>query len=194
MTRRAALLLAGVLASPALAAEPARKAGPTLAQYYAARSFPGAPPGYAHRDEADYEAVPEACLSCHKRGTGGAPATPHPQLPECRHCHLFTRAKGTFRASTFAALPPPKRAGRAVPGGPPVMAHPPSALRGSCLACHGEKGQLEALRTPHPERTACEQCHVPQRTPLAWQPPPLDRALAEKAPSGGDPSAAQPGR
>lgn len=192
---RVALLLTGGLVSGAFAAEPARRAGPAPAQYYAARAFPGAPPRYAHRDEGDYDAEHDACLSCHKRGTDGAPVTPHPRLPECRHCHLFARAKGTFRANVFAALPPPPlRVGRALPGGPPVMAHPPSALRGSCLACHGEKGQLEALRTPHPERTACEQCHVPQRTPLAWQPPPLDRASSEKAPSGGDPSAAQPGR
>ena len=30
-----------------------------------------------------------------------------------------------------------------------------------CLSCHGDEGLTEALRTTHPERINCEQCHVP---------------------------------
>lgn len=33
-------------------------------------------------------------------------------------------------------------------------------LRSDCLSCHGPPG-LVGLRTPHPDRQACVQCHAP---------------------------------
>jgi cytochrome c-type protein NapB len=59
-----------------------------------------------------------------------------------------------------------RRAQRAYDGAPPVVPHAVRALqRQDCLNCHRNGLRLpEALapRTPHPEWTACLQCHVEQ--------------------------------
>ena len=168
----AVLALALLLRAAAHAEAPAPAEKPkTLADYYRARAYPGAPPPYTHKDEGDFDAEPDACLSCHKRGSSGAPVTPHAGVPECRHCHVRAKAPGTFRDTTFAPAPAPKLRARALPGAPPPMGHLPSALRGNCLACHGAKAGVAALKSSHPERTTCQQCHVPQRTTETWPPP-----------------------
>lgn len=56
---------------------------------------------------------------------------------------------------------------RAYDGAPPVIPHAVRSLgRQDCLNCHREGMDLQgggiAARTPHPERTACRQCHVEQ--------------------------------
>jgi len=33
-------------------------------------------------------------------------------------------------------------------------------MREDCMSCHGPQG-LFGLRTPHPDRPSCLQCHVP---------------------------------
>jgi cytochrome c-type protein NapB len=33
-------------------------------------------------------------------------------------------------------------------------------MRDDCMSCHGPQG-LFGLRTPHPDRQSCLQCHVP---------------------------------
>lgn len=30
----------------------------------------------------------ETCLACHRNGDNDAPKTPHPQLVDCRQCHI----------------------------------------------------------------------------------------------------------
>lgn len=61
---------------------------------------------------------------------------------------------------------------RAYAGAPPVIPHRmlnPQAWGGSsCLACHADGGYTPEFKamapvTPHPELTACVQCHVPQQ-------------------------------
>ena len=63
-----------------------------------------------------------------------------------------------------------RRGTRAYAGAPPTIPHAVEALgRGNCLACHRtgleitfrDIGTLRAPATPHPYRTACQQCHVP---------------------------------
>lgn len=58
---------------------------------------------------------------------------------------------------------------RAYPGAPPAIPHQVRELkRTNCLSCH-EKGGITgtgevAPKTPHPQRTSCQQCHVVQVT------------------------------
>ncbi len=40
-------------------------------------------------------------------------------------------------------------------------------LRGNCLACHGGPAAVAEIRTAHPERANCRQCHVPADAPAA---------------------------
>ena len=49
------------------------------------------------------------------------------------------------------------------PLAPPVMPHS-AFMRENCLACHSGPAAREEIRTPHPERPRCGQCHVQQVT------------------------------
>lgn len=50
----------------------------------------GNPPAIPHPvAEADGG---QECLGCHLDGEGGAPQTPHPQLVDCRQCHIAPEA------------------------------------------------------------------------------------------------------
>ena len=48
---------------------------------------------------------------------------------------------------------------RFLPDAPPVMPHP-RWMHETCASCHGTLGP-QGLRTTHPERQNCEQCHAP---------------------------------
>jgi cytochrome c-type protein NapB len=48
---------------------------------------------------------------------------------------------------------------RAYTGAPPEIPHS-TWMRETCLACHGGTG-AEGLRTRHPQRQSCTQCHAP---------------------------------
>jgi cytochrome c-type protein NapB len=37
-------------------------------------------------------------------------------------------------------------------------------MRENCAACHTGPAAREEIRTSHPERTRCRQCHVPVTT------------------------------
>ncbi len=59
---------------------------------------------------------------------------------------------------------------RAYDGAPPIIPHGVASLgRQSCLSCHATGAAVSADHrrrapvTPHPERLACTQCHVPRR-------------------------------
>lgn len=160
-----ALLVCLVLAAPlARAGEPPR----TLARFYSLRAYAGAPPVYTHEQEGDVGWAGDACLSCHKRGSSGAPVTPHPWFGECRMCHVHQKTTTLFRPTDWVSVPPPARGKRALPSSPPVAAHPPGTFRQKCVVCHTGKSGVKELSSPHPERGACMQCHVPQRTEEEW--------------------------
>jgi nitrate reductase (cytochrome), electron transfer subunit len=63
-------------------------------------------------------------------------------------------------------------------GAPPVIPHVVEDADGAkmaCLTCHAEGGWTAELKrhtplTPHPEQTACRQCHVPAADPALFQP------------------------
>ena len=146
----------------AMPAEPNRRR--TLAVFYARRAYPGAPPVIPHPvDERD--AFGKACLACH--GSGGwvprleafAPVTPHPELVSCRQCHVPQATAPAFKASGWHVPAPPALVGPAMPGSPPPIPHA-LQMRENCRACHGGPGAVAELRSTHPERVTCRQCHA----------------------------------
>jgi nitrate/TMAO reductase-like tetraheme cytochrome c subunit len=61
--------------------------------------------------------------------------------------------------NTFQGLKQPEDGSRANVVAPPTMPHR-STLREDCLSCHSPESPYESLRTPHPDRKSCRQCHV----------------------------------
>lgn len=159
---------AALLAVPAMLAVWPDSAGhaprPERYEYRRAqRAYDGAPPVVPHAVAALER---QDCLACHQEGIdlgedGLAPRTPHPERVACQQCHVEQlEAKAVFASNSFVGLRHPSRGARAYPGAPPTMPHPRPG-REDCLGCHGENGGSPVV-TPHPERVACEQCHVEQ--------------------------------
>jgi nitrate reductase (cytochrome), electron transfer subunit len=142
----------------------------TLAVYYARRAYPGAPPVIPHQVD-DAQSGGKACLACHADGGWApkfgayAPVVPHPELQSCRQCHVpeTTPAVRTTALSTSA---PPRTRGAALPGSPPPIPHA-LQMRENCLACHAGPGAVAEIRSSHPERVNCRQCHVLGAEPVA---------------------------
>ena len=134
------------------------------------RLYDGAPPTIPHMDFG------AACTACHDdqgiavRGVGFAPPSPHDGTPEasvttrCRQCHVFIETDRLFVESSFTGLGQDLRpGGRLYPGAPPTIPHK-ILMRENCAACHTGPAAREEVRTSHPERTRCRQCHVPVTT------------------------------
>jgi cytochrome c-type protein NapB len=130
------------------------------------RAFDGAPPVVPHPVRAGGAAE---CLACHAEGfaLGGRRArrVPHEAFASCTQCHVSSAASFSVLAANPAAaaesawrgLESPTRGQRAYPGAPPAVPHE-TRMRERCESCHGADGR-QALRTPHPERRSCLQCH-----------------------------------
>ncbi len=136
----------------------------------ARRAYDGAPPTIPHQPFG------ARCDACHNErgqsvpGVGFAPASPHEGTAKtgattrCRQCHVLVTDDGLFVASEFVGLGQDLRAGaRATPGAPPTIPHR-ILMRENCVACHAGPGAREEIRTSHPERWRCRQCHVPVST------------------------------
>jgi cytochrome c-type protein NapB len=132
------------------------------------RAYDGAPPPIPHDPSLG------ACLTCHDddgteiAGVGVAPASPHGAAPaagamqRCRQCHVPVATNAMFVASRFAGVRQgPWKGARATPGAPPTIPHA-LQLRENCLTCHAGPGARAEIRTTHPERARCRQCHVPE--------------------------------
>ena len=160
----------------------------TIATYRSLRAFPGAPPRIPHGLTAD-EFRGTGCNTCHQRGgfsvrfDAYAPVTPHPEFTEClqchtprdalvgvtlprgdpdarcRQCHTPGVAQASFSALDWQPLAWPRLNQSALPGSPPVIPHD-LQLRSNCLTCHLGVSAVAEIRTPHPERAICRQCHV----------------------------------
>jgi nitrate reductase (cytochrome), electron transfer subunit len=167
-----------------------RKAHPrTRATYRFLRAYPGAPPRIPHALSPD-EFRTGVCASCHERGgyslrfAAYVPVTPHPDLGMCLQCHVGDdgvmglasaaadpnsrcplchgpsggrprpEASATW-PTTVWPMPVPRIPGRL----PPPIPHD-LQLRGNCVACHAGPSAVADLRTSHPERADCRQCHV----------------------------------
>lgn len=133
----------------------------------ARRAYDGAPPTIPH--PAGQQLMP-ACLACHEHGAyvDGrlARAMSHPRSDSCLQCHVVAidprpsgaRFTGPVTENTFAGVFKGQAGGRAWLGAPPTVPHPPE-MRGTCVSCHGPAGEA-GLRSSHPERTSCLQCHA----------------------------------
>lgn len=160
----------------------------TLATFRTLRAYPGAPPRIPH-GLTGTEFRDARCNACHERGgyvarfAAYAPVTPHPEytnclqchvadanvvgiaLPgpgvdaTCRQCHVPGAATPDFVALDWRPAVWPETGRSALPDGPPPVPHD-LQLRGNCLACHAGPGAAAEIRTSHPERANCRQCHV----------------------------------
>ena len=136
-----------------------------LAQYYQARAFDGAPPTIPHETFDEKGFGGSGCLGCHgegeyvpKLGTY-APVTPHPEMTNCKQCHVAKEKVAPFRSTSFAGEKPPGVGGAVLPGSPPPIPHT-LAMRNNCLACHAGPSAPKEIRTTHPNRVNCRQCHA----------------------------------
>lgn len=161
----------------------------TLRTFRFIRAFPGAPPRIPHALSPD-EHRTGVCRTCHERGgysrrfAAYVPVTPHPEMGTCQQCHVGE--DGVVGLATPGADPNARCAMCHGPsGGPPrpeaattwpaaawpgVQAKardqlPPAIphdlpLRGNCLACHSGPAAVAEVRTSHPDRASCRQCHV----------------------------------
>lgn len=159
----------------------------TLHIYRTRRAYPGAPPQIPHGlTGAEFRSG--ACTTCHERGgyspRFGAyvPVTPHPDLGPCLQCHVGideitgvtlpsidpntvcrqchnpadpkANPPAEWRTTVWPALQP------LTPGqNPPFIPHD-LQIRGNCIACHAGPAAVQEIRTTHPERANCRQCHV----------------------------------
>jgi cytochrome c-type protein NapB len=129
------------------------------------RAYDGAPPTVPHPDPG------AQCSACHDAdgqavGPAYAPASPHAETAiagatrRCRQCHAFVTTDQVFTDNGFIGLPQNMRRGtRATPGAPPTIPHR-LLMRERCVACHAGPGARDGIRTSHPERSRCRQCHV----------------------------------
>lgn len=127
------------------------------------RAYNGAPPTIPHAVDAISS---DACLGCHEVGAmlekQRADRMPHPYLTACQQCHAPTESPldpTLLVASRFVGVPAPFEGERAWKGAPPTIPHT-TLMRDTCASCHGPQGK-PGLRTSHPERVSCTQCHTP---------------------------------
>ncbi len=144
-----------------------------IAQRQSRRAFDGAPPVVPHPIPQDSTA---ACLACHGNGMAikdrVAPKISHAHYGSCTQCHVPAQtgprisAEPTLLAAladnVFSGAVAPTKGERAYPGAPPTTPHS-TLMRSDCNSCHGPTG-LYGLRTPHPDRQSCVQCHAPSAT------------------------------
>lgn len=147
----------------------------TLMEYYANRAYLGAPPTIPHPVAKEESFGGNTCIQCHQNGgfvekfNAYTPITPHPELVNCRQCHVTKNAKDTFTDFAFAKITPPEvgdGANSAMQGSPPMIPHG-LQMRESCISCHAGPGAPKEIRVTHPERVNCRQCHLPKETLLS---------------------------
>ncbi len=141
------------------------------------RAFNGSPPTIPHPIEQRSD---KSCVACHSQGVRTEslriPRMSHQFLANCTQCHIESNPRHMvaveFRENGFAGLAAPTGGPRAFEGAPPQIPHT-TWMRVDCLSCHGDGGQ-RGIRTTHPWRMNCQQCHTPSalfdQTLLAVEP------------------------
>jgi len=128
------------------------------------RAYDGAPPVIPHNV---FGRSPKDCMTCHRQGykIGDkiASLVPHPIYPNCLQCHVVAKrpefAGKAVTINLFSGMKYPEKGNRAWKGAPPLVPHS-LQMRNNCLACHGATAKA-GLRSSHPERKSCLQCHLP---------------------------------
>ena len=138
----------------------------SLEDYYNNRAFYGGPPTIPHPVSNEISMGENSCLKCHQNGgfvekfDAYTPITPHPELVNCRQCHVASNTESVFQDTNFnKGTVPGVGSNNALLGGPPVIPHP-IHLRESCLSCHAGPAAPKEIRVTHPERINCRQCHA----------------------------------
>ncbi len=139
-----------------------------LAERAERRAYEGAPPRVPHPVD---QGGALACLACHREGAqvNGKVASKmsHAWMGQCTQCHVPESPPGPFgegesvdlsAGNTFVGAGGVGGGERAWPGAPPWMPHS-THMREDCASCHGPLGRA-GLRTTHPERQSCVQCHA----------------------------------
>ncbi|WP_299187874.1 multiheme c-type cytochrome [uncultured Aquimarina sp.] len=142
----------------------------TLATYYNNRAYPGAPPSIPHPlVKGERGMGGKTCLQCHQNGgfaeqfQAYAPVTPHPEMINCRQCHVAQKESTVFKETTFfKTLAASVGNNNALPGSPPIIPHQ-IQMRENCLSCHAGPAAPKEIRVTHPDRINCRQCHVPEQ-------------------------------
>jgi cytochrome c-type protein NapB len=139
----------------------------TLDTYYDNRAFHGAPPSIPHPVKNERSLGGNTCLQCHQNGgfvekfDAYAPVTPHPEMINCRQCHVAQNSNTLFKPNDFAKVHAPEvGVNNALLGAPPMIPHQ-IQMRENCLSCHAGPAAPKEIRVTHPERINCRQCHVP---------------------------------
>ncbi|MFH2204940.1 MAG: hypothetical protein ABIJ96_17665 [Elusimicrobiota bacterium] len=152
--------LAALAATPGLGADEDDPVDPVRAQR---RAFYTAPPVIPH-EIADRGS--ETCLGCHENvtdlGDRVSIQTPHPEFSNCQQCHVRSAPPGerpAAVATNWRGLKEPRTGRRAHPKAPPAIPHR-LFLREKCGVCHGAEQPNKNMRSPHPERSSCRQCHL----------------------------------
>jgi len=126
------------------------------------RAYNGAPPIIPHPID---QMETQQCASCHWEGmrVESRVANPmsHSMHTSCTQCHVVgdgpvpgaTLAQVVSTESSFEGLAAPRAGERAWPGAPPVIPHS-TQMRDRC----------SRIRSSHPWRQSCEQCHAPGAT------------------------------
>ena len=137
-----------------------------LDNYYNNRAFHGAPPSIPHEVKSERDMGGNSCLQCHQNGgfvekfKSYAPVTPHPEMVNCRQCHVPQLTETLFKGTNFEKIPAPTAGvNNALEGSPPIIPHQ-IQMRENCLSCHAGPSAPKEIRVTHPERVNCRQCHV----------------------------------
>lgn len=146
--------------------DPAAREAATSARA-ARRAYDGAPPTIPHAvGQMD---VPN-CMTCHAQGMRirghHASVISHTYATSCVQCHVVNERPMPGAAldgdlsqdNSFVGRPAPGRGERAWPVAPPTIPHT-TWMRQNCASCHGALST--GLRTSHPWRQSCTQCHAP---------------------------------
>ncbi len=147
----------------------------TLKKFYSRRAYSGAPPFIPHEIPSIMATSFDLCQSCHKEGgyvkkfKAFAPTTPHPEFRNCRQCHVSQVTRKKFKQISWKSVKAPKIHQPMLPGSPPAIPHS-LQMRNNCSACHSGPSAIFEVRTSHPERVYCQQCHLRQETKGTWKP------------------------
>lgn len=128
------------------------------------RAYNGAPPTIPHPIDQISDA---SCVACHVKGAKTQslriPQMSHHLLSNCTQCHVEKSPRHlepiVFRENSFDGLDAPQAGPRAFAMAPPQIPHA-TWMRSNCMSCHGTTG-LHGIRTTHPWRNNCQQCHAP---------------------------------
>lgn len=145
----------------------------TLKSFYSLRAYSGAPPMIPHELLGEHSLTGDSCLGCHRNGgytpkfKAYAPVVPHPEKLNCRQCHNPMNDKNLFKKTTWVKNPG-ERGFAHLPGSPLVIPHSVQ-MRENCLSCHSGPAAVVEIRTTHPERINCMQCHVEKKASKIWR-------------------------